>query len=254
MADPHPDQQAVAGPLGKQVLSLESMSAECQILERALCPASVKIIAVQVTGRYSPSLKQFTQKLIKDPVSLFVPVLIIPLTSGAVTYICSRDILDRYDPGTYCAVDVKDAPVHLHIPQTDKRHIRIPEFFLHADNIVVEAGPPVLQEEIPASDPQFLKAGNDMVSQFLRKARDSDRHPHIIHGGTSGNHADQLCHEFPERLHTEPSPAKCSFPGVRRHTDQTVLTFSGQGQCLRFFQALVIPGDLGSVSGDLYAY
>ncbi|MBQ1886311.1 MAG: hypothetical protein II157_03825 [Bacteroidales bacterium] len=69
MADSHPDQQAVAGPLGKQVLSLERMSAECQILERALCPASVKIIAVQITGRYSPSLKQLSQKLIEDPVS-----------------------------------------------------------------------------------------------------------------------------------------------------------------------------------------
>ena len=48
------------------------MSAECQILERALCPASVKIIAIQVTGRYSPSLKQFSQELIEDPVSEFI--------------------------------------------------------------------------------------------------------------------------------------------------------------------------------------
>ena len=149
---------------------------------------------------------------------------------------------------------MKNAPLQLHVPHTDKRYITVPEFLLHADDIVVEAGPPVLQKEVPASDPHIHQGLYDVVAQFLCEIRDRDRNPQILHGRTSGNHADQPGHEFPERLLAESAPAQRTFPGVRRHTDQTVLTLSGQGQCLRFLQAPVIPGDLGSVSGELYAY
>ena len=143
------------------------MPAERQILERSLCPASVKVGSVKIACGDIAPLKQLSKQLIQAAVPLPVPILIVHVSPGPLADIRGGNLVDRDNTGLYRPVNVQNASDHLLILDPEKCDVAAPEFSPHADDIIIEARSPILQKEISPLRSQALQRGDQMVAKAL---------------------------------------------------------------------------------------
>ena len=150
-------------------------------------------------------------------------------------------------------VYVEDASDHLLILHPKERDIAAPQLPAHADHIVVETCSPVLQEDVFPLCSQALQRRDQMVSEALCQGRHRDGNSEVLDLFLARNRVNHSGEKACQCLCAEPSAPHCSLPGFRRYTHQTVLPFSGQGQCLGFRQRTVVPGNLSTIRRHLYS-